>query len=91
MSNSREYEWAGDVLKRDLREISLGLSMDDIMQFIELMPSEILPEFRRKRQYVNSILAKNELGRDDPYNRQLFKRTARGIYVVNPELRLVSY
>ena len=78
-------------LQRTLHEISLGLSMDDVMTFIEAMPDEVLPEFRRKRQYVNAILAKNEVDGNDPYNRRLFKRTARGIYVVNPELRLVSY
>jgi superfamily I DNA/RNA helicase len=86
-----KYEWAAYTMNREIEETRLGLSMDDIMVYLELMPSEILPDFRRKRQYVNSILSKNEIGRDDPYNRKLFQRTARGIYVVNPELKLLGY
>lgn len=57
-----------------------GLRMDDFMDYIELMPDDILPPYRRKRQYVNSILAKNEIDRDDKYNRKLFKRISRGCY-----------
>ena len=58
------------------------LLMDDFMQFIEEMPSSLLPEYRRKRQYVNSILSKHEVDRDDPYNRKLFARRSRGCYDV---------
>lgn len=57
-----------------------GLKMDEFMEYIELMPDGILPAYRRKRQYVNSILAKNEIDRDDKYNRKLFKRKSRGVY-----------
>ena len=53
------------------------------------MPNDILPEFRRQRQYVNSILAKNEIDRNDPYNRKLFKRTTRGVYQLNPDLEII--
>lgn len=82
-------EWAQMRLTRELNVIRLGLSMDDLMTFVEHMPDTILPEYRRKRQYVNSILAKNEVNGKDPYNKQLFKRTSRGIYVVNPELEVM--
>ena len=57
-----------------------GLRMDEFMEYIELMPDGILPPYRRKRQYVNSILAKNEIDRADKYNRKLFKRKSRGTY-----------
>ncbi len=60
------------------------LLMDDFMQFIEEMPPSLLPDYRRKRQYVNSILSKHEVNRDDPYNRKLFKRRSRGCYDVLP-------
>ncbi|MEN0004007.1 MAG: UvrD-helicase domain-containing protein [Bacteroidota bacterium] len=60
------------------------LLMDDFMQIIEEMPSSLLPDYRRKRQYVNSILSKNEVERDDPYNRKLFVRRSRGCYDVLP-------
>ncbi len=84
-------KWVEPLMEQKLREIALGLSMDDIMTFIAALPNAVLPEYRRKRNYVNSILAKNEVNRDDPYNRKLFKRTARGIYIVNPDLQLMSY
>ena len=61
------------------------LLMDDFIQFIEEMPSALLPDYRRKRQYVNSILSKHEVNRDDPYNRKLFIRRSRGCYDVLPE------
>ncbi|MEQ8702977.1 MAG: AAA family ATPase [Phaeodactylibacter sp.] len=60
------------------------LLMDDFMQFIEEMPPSLLPDYRRKRQYVNSILSKHEVDRDDPYNRKLFVRRSRGCYDVLP-------
>jgi len=60
--------------------------MDDFMDYIELMPDSILPPYRRKRQYVNSILSKNEIDRHDRYNRQLFKRKSRGCYNLFEEL-----
>ena len=67
-----------------------GLRMDDFMDYIELMPDSILPPYRRKRQYVNSILSKNEIDRHDRYNRQLFKRKSRGCYNLFEEL-VISY
>ncbi|NKC10752.1 MAG: hypothetical protein GKR94_00660 [Gammaproteobacteria bacterium] len=33
-------------------------------------------------------MSKNEVGRDDKYNRRLFLRIKRGHYIVNPELSL---
>ena len=66
-----------------------GLRMDDFMDYIEWMPDAILPPYRRKRQYVNSILSKNEIDRKDKYNRQLFKRKSRGCYNFFEELEIV--
>ena len=66
-----------------------GMSMDDFMLTIEYMPENILPEYRRKRQYVNSVLAKNEISKDGPYNRYLFKRITRGVYVLQEGIELV--
>ena len=56
------------------------LMMDDFIQVIEEMPRSLLPDYRRKRQYVNSILSKNEKDRNDPYNKKLFIRRNRGCY-----------
>lgn len=66
-----------------------GLSMDEFMEYIELMPDNILPSYRRKRQYVNSILAKNEIGREQKYNKMLFKRKSRGLYNLHDDLQII--
>ena len=66
-----------------------GLRMDDFMDSIEWMPDSILPPYRRKRQYVNSILSKNEIDRNEKYNRQLFKRKSRGCYNLFEGLEIV--
>jgi hypothetical protein len=73
--------------KRDLAD--RGLSMDDVTAVCAIFPDEIMPEFRKKRSYLNSILSKNEIDRDDPYNKKLFLRIGRGVYVLNPELELL--
>ncbi len=86
-----ESEYLYPRLPAELERIQRGITMEEIMAFIELVPNSILPPYRRKRSYVNSILAKNEVDSTDPYNRGLFKRGARGIYRVNPALKLVSY
>ena len=64
-------------------------TVDDFVSRIEDLPKEILPGYRRERQYVLSVLAKNEIYRDGPGNRRLFARTARGCYVLNPEIDLL--
>lgn len=52
------------------------------------IPTSVLPEFRKKRQYVSSILSKNEVGRDGPYNRKIFRRVKKGCYIINPDLKV---
>lgn len=52
------------------------------------MPYGILPEQRKQRAYLSSILSKNEINKDDKYNQKLFYRVMRGIYVLNPGLAL---
>ncbi len=73
--------------KRDLED--RGLTMENVTDICTKFPDTILPEFRKKRQYLNSILSKNEIDRDDPYNKKLFLRVARGIYVLNPDLEIL--
>lgn len=67
-----------------------GFSMNDFMHLVGLLPDDILPEYRRKRPYINSILANNEVDRDFVYNKKLFKRIGRGCYIINPELRVME-
>ena len=60
----------------------------DIAQAAGMLPDFIMPEYRKKQQYISSILSKNEINREDNYNRELFVRTRSGHYLVNPHLEL---
>ncbi|WP_420458300.1 UvrD-helicase domain-containing protein [Neolewinella sp.] len=64
------------------------LLINDFMEIIEEMPASILPDYRRKRQYVSSILSKNERDRDDRYNKRFLIRRSRGCYDMNPAAEL---
>lgn len=67
-------------------QVTGTFTMDEVMRFVECMPDEILPLYRRQRQYVNSVLSLHEIERENPYNKKLFARVERGVYIVNPQL-----
>jgi hypothetical protein len=67
-----------------------GIRMSEFMEDIERMPEGVLPEYRRQRQYVNGMLAKNEVNSSNPYNRQLFERKSRGCYNISEEVEVVA-
>ena len=67
-----------------------AFSSTDFVQVLDHFPASVLPERRKKRAYISSILSKNEVDRDDPYNRKLFRRIKRGHYIINPETRGVG-
>ena len=64
------------------------LSAPDFVEVLEHFPESIVPARRKKRPYVSSILSKNEINRDAPYNRKLFQRGKQGQYLFNPQLAL---
>jgi hypothetical protein len=61
------------------------LMITDFLEVISEIPAPILSDYRRKRQYVSSILSKNEKDRDDRYNKRFLIRRSRGCYDLNPE------
>ena len=65
-----------------------GFSAQQITQWVQMLPDEVLPPRRKKQSYISSILSGNEVDRDAPYNRRLFKRIQRGQYVINPAMKL---
>ncbi len=65
-----------------------GFSSQDFIDAVQHIPYSILPERRKQRAYLSSILSKNEINKDDKYNRKLFYRVMRGTYVFNPGLAL---
>jgi hypothetical protein len=60
----------------------------DFAEAVAYFPKHILPERRKKPAYISSILSKNEVNRDDKYNRKLFLRVKHGHYIINPGLSL---
>lgn len=66
-----------------------GITMEDFFNLISWMPNQVLAPYRRQRQYINSILAKNEVDRQDKYNKQLFRRKYRGCYDLYENLEVI--
>jgi hypothetical protein len=65
-----------------------GFSTQDFIAAVHHIPDSILPERRKRRAYLSSILSKNEIDKDDKHNRKLFYRVLRGAYIFNPRLAL---
>jgi len=63
-----------------------GIKSLDIVNAAASYPDSVLPDFRKKRTYISSVLAKNEIDSNNPYNNRLFYRVQRGFYVINPNL-----
>jgi hypothetical protein len=65
-----------------------AFNMSELEQFAAMIPDEILPPYRKKRTYINSIMAMNEREKPSPYCKAAFLRVERGWYVLNPNIRL---
>jgi hypothetical protein len=63
-----------------------GFSTQEFLDAVKHVPDAVLPERRKKRAYISSILSKNEIRRDERYNRKLFVRVSHGHYLFNPDL-----
>lgn len=65
-----------------------GFESADFVEVLANFPDRVVPKRRKKRPYISSILSKNEINRDDKYNRKLFYRIKRGHYIINPKLNV---
>jgi hypothetical protein len=65
-----------------------AFNMTELEQFAAMMPDEILPPYRKKRTYINSIMALHEKEKPSPYCKAAFLRVERGWYVLNPHLEM---
>ncbi len=63
-----------------------AFSSGDFVEVLRHFPDALVPARRKQRAYISSILSKNEVDRDDKYNRKLFRRLKRGHYIINPKL-----
>ncbi len=60
----------------------------DFVKALMPFPDYLLPARRKKQTYISSILSKNEINREGPYNRKLFLRVKHGHYIINPGLSM---
>lgn len=65
-----------------LGAIDIELIMDDF-------PEVMVPEFRKFRSYISSMLSKNEIYGSNPYNNKLFLRIYRGEYMLHPGIEVM--
>ncbi|WP_119342647.1 AAA family ATPase [Facilibium subflavum] len=66
----------------------LAFTAVKLFEMFSSFSDKITPVFRKKRQYISSILSKNEVNSTHPYNYKLFKRIKRGVYTVNPDVKM---
>ncbi|GMU44111.1 MAG: ankyrin repeat domain-containing protein [Xanthomonadales bacterium] len=52
----------------------------------EAVPDSVVPATRKRRQYLSSVLSRNEAGRDYAWNRRLFARLRHGYYWLAADL-----
>jgi hypothetical protein len=68
-----------------------GLDAKTIENKIHNYPQNMVPAFRKKRNYISAMLAKNEIESNQPYNNKLFYRISRGIYILAPEIEILVF
>lgn len=57
-----------------------------ILEAWKHLPPQVLRPDRNRRQHLSAVLSRNEVDRDYPWNRALFKRLRQGWYQLNPAL-----
>jgi hypothetical protein len=60
----------------------------NLADLLAVLPDSVLPPMKKQRSYISRYLSANEVSRDTPNNRKLFKRYKRGHYVLNPQLQI---
>ncbi len=64
----------------------VGLRTADLMGTMLALPEIVAKAYRKKRTYLTSMLAKNEIHATQARSRQLFQRRVHGSYYFNPGL-----
>ncbi len=77
-----------DILRRKVWHQSRSFKTDDFVHALVHFPDYVIPEYRKKRSYITSVLARNEYFKDDIYKRRLFLRVSHGYYILTPSLEV---
>lgn len=68
-----------------------GYCADYLMRGMERIPDSVLSAARKKRSYINGVLARAEVRSAYQPSRQLWQRVRTGYYVLNPDLQLRAH
>ncbi len=68
----------------------IGFTAVDLAEFAAKLPDFILPEHRKKRTYLSSLLSRHERESTNRYGKKLFMRVERGLYILNPHLKVLQ-
>ena len=60
----------------------------DIINMLQDFPDDIIPSYRKSRQYIQGLLARNEVDSKYTYSKRLFERMRIGIYTLNSLLQI---
>ena len=60
----------------------------DIVDMLQDFPDDIIPSYRKSRQYIQGLLARNEVDSNYTYGKRLFTRMRIGIYTLNSLLQI---
>ncbi|MBK9346030.1 MAG: hypothetical protein IPN06_06125 [Burkholderiales bacterium] len=66
----------------------IGYCADYLLRGVERIPDSVLRPQRKKRSYLNGVLARAEVHSSYQPSRQLWLRARNGYYVINPDLQL---
>ena len=82
-------QWSQCVTRRlDPYEYLAGFFADQLHDVLQELPAWLWPEQRRKRTYVNQVLARAEVHSSYQPARRLWVRTKNGHYFPNPQMQL---
>ena len=73
-------------LRSNVMRGTQGLRASDLEELLGRLPRSAVPERQTRRAYISNVLARNESSRDYVYNRRIFRRTARGVYILHPRM-----
>lgn len=77
-----------DILRVKIEWTFPAFQAGDFVHSLQNFPDHVIPAHRKRRSYLNKVLARNEAQSLDPYNRKLFVRLRHGYYILNPLLEI---
>ena len=76
-------------MTRSMEKHNIVFTNDTLLSRLECFNgSDIITEAKMKRTYVSSVLSRNEINSNYPYNRKLFRRIMQGKYILNPTMQI---